>query len=318
MSIDKSPDLIDFIILIFRKLKEVLFSAVKLADYLFKLTVRHYLIVSLIVVFFSVAGFVYVKSYDKIYQTQALLETYTLSSSDIKILVENLNKADRNEYCELLKINELAAQSILRFKCSYLIDENHDNLVDFIDWNDGVKLNKDTSMRRVRNRILIRAWIKNPEKCLNELNQGLRTYLNSNVYTLTVNQLRIENVTDRLYHVNREIAKLDSYQRKEYFDYRSDHNMANKSQLVFATKDDRYRLFHYELLTLIDKKNSLENELNSFKTPVNFVMPFYKPYKPETSSILIFALFILFGIFMGLLMAHFYEIGKKRETIKTF
>ena len=107
-------------------------------------------------------------------------------------------------------------------------------------------------------KIAVRATVSDPT-ILNSVFEEVLDFISKNEYFIISNQQRLGYLNEYITQVNQEVTKLDSLQKREYF-IDNKLEIPSEGQLVFATEKET-KLYHRELLSLVDRKNIKEQEL---------------------------------------------------------
>jgi len=190
----------------------------------------------------------------------AAAQNYTALSSDLNLSLEE-------------------ASTIKGLKAYWYYDINDDGIFDGID-NEGRFLS-DTNVVVVDSVFLIQATIYDPGM-LQNLEEGLRQYLESNPFLNALNKQRLSNLKAQLQQTEYEIVKLDSLQKREYYT-NTDQLRQQDGQIVF-TSEKVIRMYHNDMFRLLQQKQECERDLNIYSGVVTVQESFSIPNKVENGT----------------------------------
>ena len=130
--------------------------------------------------------------------------------------LDNLAAEQDKTYLEdALNLDSLTqAESITSIRGYWFVDLNKDGIVDRPDLED--RYLTDTSVVKVGWKMGVRAVVTDPE-VLVRVTDGIKSYVASNDYFNQMNEVRIDNLKEIIQQTEKEVEKLDSLQKKEYF-----------------------------------------------------------------------------------------------------
>ncbi len=172
---------------------------------------------------------------------------------------------------QLLSVPDTIAKSILALNAYYGIDQG-DGILSYIDTKNRFRYDPDNSARRIPRVFYIQAKVSD-ESVLPLIEKGIINVLNTNAYIVEANDIRLQQVRERLTQVNYQLNLLDSVQRTDYFKNPRDLR-ASSGQLLLMNEKDR-KLYHDDILGLYGTKQALEEATAEYnKQPITVISNF--------------------------------------------
>jgi len=270
----------DFIVKIFKGLCSIILWVI-----IFFIKKWIYLLIALI--FGFGISYVYTKMQQDLYSSDLVLKSNAVENQKMISYINRLkNLASKANYpvlANLLDISGEDAEKINGIQAYWFIDKNKDDIVDGSDLDN--RFLADTNVNKVDWKFGIRAVVTDPT-VFNKITSGIVYYVSSNDYFNRMNEVRINDLKEIVEQTGKEVEKLDSLQKKEYFKL-EDIARLREGQLVF-TNDPEIKLFHRELLRLvIDKQESL-TDLTIHSEIITLLEDFVITQKP-TNNIMFYA-----------------------------
>ncbi len=241
--------------------------------YFFKISLRYYYIIIFAIV---ITIFLYIKDRytPPVYYSDLIIGSETIPAN---VLITDINKINKINFYSIFKISD---SNDIKIKAYWLIDIDKDNIPDYIDLDNSfpLKHKKDTTIKRISNRIVIRiSYTKNlSSKKLKDIQNGLLTYLNSITYNKKTNNILKENFSLKLQTTNKEYKIIDSATKLYYINFTKTFvPMYNSNQVVFlGEKYNTYlRLYHNQIISLYDTILKYRKIIEFTNQPVYIISP---------------------------------------------
>lgn len=229
----------------------------------------------------------------------------TANSTNNDIVVNAINQlnnlftaANYNAAAQNLNISIEQAKKIKSIQAFYGIDVNHDNIPDYVDY-DNLYNPKDTTTKRVTGLFYVMVKVYDKE-VFSPVRDGIKKYIFSNPYIAENNEIRKEQTASMIVAYDKEIQKLDSLQKDYYFNQLT--QKAGSGQIIFLNEKD-VKLFHKEMLGLVEQKQDLQKELTLNPDPITVIQDFTqltRAVNPWTKYVKYWGLvFAILGFFAG-------------------
>ncbi|MBA7570038.1 hypothetical protein ES708_11783 [subsurface metagenome] len=205
-----------------------------------------------------------------------------------------------------LDISVEDAEKINDIRAYWFIDRNRDGIVEGPDYDN--KFLSDTSVNKIGWKFGIRATVADP-LVFSKIAPGITYYIYSNDYFNRMNKVRLNNLEEIIEQTAKEVEKLDSLQKKEYFKL-EDATRLKEGQLVF-TNDPEIKLFHNDLLNLVRDKQASQRTLTINSEIISLLEDFTITQRPANNAM--FYARKLVPVFIGLayLLALYITFRKK-------
>ncbi|HUS87729.1 MAG TPA: hypothetical protein VMW76_10865 [Bacteroidales bacterium] len=293
----------DFIVRIFKGLFNLILQFI-----IFSIRKSLYLIAALLLTVLT--SYLKVKIQDEIFYSDLVLKSNAVQNQEMISYINRLqgltSKVNHRILADELNIPVEKAELVSDITAYWFVDKNRDGIVDDIDLNN--RFIADTNIDKISWKFGIRASVKDPQ-IFEEVTTGVINYINSNEYFRQANEARLKNLKETIDQTGKEIYKLDSLQKREYF--REDESTRLKEgQLVF-TNDPEIKLFHADLLDLLRDKQVRERELGIDNGIISLREGFTLNQQPENSITYYAKKSILIYIGLAYLIALFITYRKK-------
>ncbi len=257
-----------------------------------------------------IGSFLLTKTQESIYYSSLVLKSNAVPNQEMISYINRLeNLTSRANYpilANLLGISREDAEKINAIQAYWFIDKNKDGIVDGSDMDN--RFLADTNVNKVGWKFGIKAIVTDPA-VFNKITSGIIYYVSSNNYFNRMNKLRLDNLKEIIMQTGKEVEKLDSLQKKEYY-MLEDAARLREGQLVF-TNDPEIQLFHEDLLTLVKDKQRSQKELTIHSEIISLLENFVITQKPTNN--IMFYVRKLVPVFIGLayLLALFITYRKR-------
>lgn len=205
-----------------------------------------------------------------------------------------------------LNIAEEDAKHLGNIRAYWFVDKNRDGIVDEADLDN--KFLADTNVNKVSWKFGVRATVTDPH-VFNQLTVGIEYYVNSNDYFKSMNKGRLEDLREIIEQTGKEVEKLDSLQKNEYFRL-EDATRLREGQLVF-TNEPEIQLFHEDLLQLVRQKQNSQREYTIHHNIISLLEDFTVTQRPTNSATFYAKKVVPVLIVLAYLLALFVTFRKK-------
>jgi len=244
------------------------------------------------------------------YYSDLVLKSNAVQNQEMISYINRLeNLTSEENYSVLassLNIAEEDAKHIGNIRAYWFVDKNKDGIVDEADINN--KFLADTSVNKIGWRFGVRATVTDPQ-VFEKVTPGIEQYVNSNDYFKKMNEARIDDLTEIINQIGLEVDKLDSLQKKEYFQL-EDETRLREGQLVF-TNDPEIKLFHEDLLDLVRTRQVSHRELTIHHNIISLLEDFTVTQRPINSATYYAKKVVPVLIVLAYLLALFVTFRKK-------
>lgn len=263
----------------------------------------------LIAMIFVIGLFIYKQYQPKVYECDMRLQTVCVNASYAINLVNGWN------YNLYLPSN--VSENIRDIEASYMIDYNNDGSPDAIEEYSSKEM-KDTTAFYAKKRMIdffnvrIKLCIEEDSTILEKVGNELLKYISNDKWIIEKNGIWQNQYEVTISRIRREIAILDSLQKKEYFSDEKKTGLARGGEggyLMVAEKDQR--LYHNDLLSLLKREQALER--NKYPEPFRIIQSLTIPKAPinTTKYNAIYSFIVV--MFFATIIIFFYD---RRKAIK--
>lgn len=273
---------------------------------------------SLWIIFFSILGlllsYVLFKNTNQYYYSEMVIRSNAMDNTNIirslNILNDLFINKNYEEVSNSLGISIVQAKKIKSINAYFGIDLNKDGVVDFVDYKNTYNP-KDTNQNRILNIFYLKVGVYD-QSVLLDLKEGIKKYVKTNPFILNNNEIRKEQTMLLIKEYSNEIEKLYNLQKIQYFELPRIQKSGNGQILVFNEKE--FKLYHNEIIDLINKKLALEKELAINPEPITIIQEFSQ--LSRTNNLLFYIKFLvpifsLLGLCLSLIWQHKYSILQK-------
>ena len=234
----------------------------------------------LIALIFVVGLFIYKQCRPKVYECDMRLQSVCVNSS---YAINLVNAWNYNMY-----LPRTIGDKIVDVKASYLIDYNNDGSPDAVE-DYKSKAMRDTTSYYTKRRMTsyfnvnLEVEIDEDSTILETISKALLKYISNDSWIILQNTIWQEQYAVTIERIRKEISILDSLQTKEYFNSEKRTGLERTSDggyLMVAEKDQR--LYHNDLLSLLNKEQSLER--NKHSEPFLVIQDFSIPLDPINTT----------------------------------
>jgi hypothetical protein len=223
------------------------------------------------------------KTLQDLYYSNLVLKSNVVQNQEMISYINRLGSlTSENNYPVLgvaLNMPGEKAELIHNLSAFWFIDLNSDGIVDGPDYNS--KYMTDTNVTKVVWKFGIRATVTDPS-IFSELESGIISYVNSSDYFIRMNEVRLANLEEIIEQTDKEVEKLDSLQKKEYFQLENTTRL-KEGQLVF-TNDPEITLLHSDLLNLVKDKQRSQTEFEIHSGIISVLEDFIVSQIPENNT----------------------------------
>ncbi len=247
-------------------------------------SIRKWLYLLIAVITALLFSYFFAKVQQEMYYSDLVLKSNAVENQEMISYINRLgNLTSGGNYRILssaLSIAEEDAQSISDIQAYWFVDRNKDGIIDGADINN--RFLTDTTVNKVGWKFGVRAIVTDPV-VFGKITQGIEYYVNSNDYFNKMNEVRLENLREIIDQTGKEVEKLDSLQKKEYFKL-EDATRLKEGQLVF-TNEPEIKLFHEDLLKLVRSRQTSQRELSIHNNIISILEDFTITQQPANTAV---------------------------------
>ena len=236
-------------------------------------SIRKFVYLTLAVIVGLIISYSLSKIQKDYYYSDLVLKSNAVQNQEMIYFLNRLknltSEANYSVLASSLNLSIELAENISDIKAYWFIDFFKDGLVDGPDYTE--KYFTDTSVVKVEWKFGVRATVTDPT-VFNDITEGLIHYIESNEYFQSMNKVRLEMLDEIIQQTGLEVEKLDSLQKKEYFQL-EDATRLKEGQLLF-TNDPEVKLFHRDLLNLLVEKHKSQTERSIHSNVVSILENF--------------------------------------------
>lgn len=226
-------------------------------------------------------GYFFYSNTTRFYSSEMVARSNSMNNSvivnSINLLNDLFENKNFNALGNYLGTSADEAKKIKSIEAFYGIDINDDRIADFTDYFE--KYNpKDTTQKRVPDIFYLKISVYD-ENIFSSVRDGIKRYISTNPYILQNNAVRKLQTEILVKELNKEIMKLDSLQKVQYFEVPK-MQKAGSSQMVFLNEKE-VKLFHNDIISLLNQRLSYERDLSINPDPITVIQDFTQLSKAE-------------------------------------
>jgi hypothetical protein len=188
----------------------------------------------------------------------------------------------KQHLAEAISLTSAQTDNILDIKASWIIDNSHDGIPDYVDYNE-THNDLDTLNVRMTDRFNIRVRIFQPQE-LSNVRDGIIKFINNEPLFQQKNELRLKQDGEMLTRLEYDILQLDSLQKFKYFEEARNILPKTGSQMIFL-QEQKTQLIYTDIYNLYNKKQSLEHDLGLYKGIVTILSDFNIPVQRDNGGL---------------------------------
>ena len=265
-------------------LKNAVLNLVKFIGAVLIFLVQKWYYFAMAIVLAVLSAFILNKSSDPYFHSHLTLRSNATHNQPIMSNLARLGEyADAKNIAALseeLNLSIEDASAIKGLDTYWYYDIGNDGIFDGLDTER--EFLSDTSIVKIDSVFSLRAEVYNSE-VLEKLEDGLLFYLKKNSFLESLNKQRLSNLEAQLGQIEYEIEKLDSLQKREYYT-NPDELRQKEGQIVF-TSEKVVRMYHSQMLSLLEMKQECERDLNIYGDVVTILEGFTVPIEPDNGTI---------------------------------
>jgi hypothetical protein len=272
-----------------------------------------------------VAGKFQVKRSQPYYRTNATIQTFTVSSSNLIEYTNTLSTvcqtSDSIALSQMLNISVSEAASIKSIDAYWLIDKNKDGVADEVDYENMFEPDTINTAEKINDRFLVQLLIYHPEY-IDTIQNKFEAFLHTYPRLEQITAVKRRNLESEIKRINSELTILDSLKYYEYFIKDKERMEKNVGVIPFdkillsttPEEEPPTRLLHDVTLGLETKNHQNITALELNTEPFRFISKFVPVNNPvnvekeEKVSIKYLATSLLLGLLFALLWRNRKEI----------
>lgn len=250
------------------------------------------------------------------YKTNAIIQTFTIESSNLIEYTNNLRdiseSRDSLALAEVLNITPEEAASIMAIEAFWLIDKNQDGVADEIDYENEFEPDSINNWEKINNRFLVQLLIFNPEQ-VSTIQDKFEAYLNTYPRLEQITAVKRKNLQSEIKRIDSELDILDSLKQYEYFIKDKEKLKQNigiipldKIMLSAATEEEQpTRLLHDITLGLEEQNQRNFATLELETEPFKFISKFVNVNQPVNieKEYHVSIKYIIYGLLLGIIVS---------------
>ncbi|NOU19907.1 MAG: hypothetical protein HOO91_20300 [Bacteroidales bacterium] len=256
-------------------------------------------------------GYYFYNTTPRFYSSEMVARSNSMNNSvivnSINLLNDLFENKNYNALSSYLGTSSKEAEKIRSIEAFYGIDINKDIIADYIDYNKTYNP-KDTTQKRLSDVFYLRISVYD-ESIFSNVRDGIKKYISTNPFILQNNEVRIQQTKSMITEYQSEINKLDSLQKVQYFEVPKMQKGGNSQMIVLNEKEAK--LYHNDILSLYNRKLSLEKELVLNPDPITIIQDFTQLSKAENPLIKFLKTWILVFAIFGLLSSLIWQLRTK-------
>jgi hypothetical protein len=271
----KEINLLELFSVIGKGIKNGFLNILKVILFLVIFCVKRIHFILLFIVFGGIIGWLFFINTQLYYSSDLIAQPNGISSTEMVDYISDLTKLCKRGNTKglafLLQLPDSTTKKIKSIDVFHYIDLNRDNIGDFIDFFRKFDA-KDTSRRIISNRFYLQVEVFD-NKSFRDVKNGIFNYISNNPYLVKLNELRKKELIELIGQTKTEIGKLDSLQNVDYFMNNNRLESSSDNKLMFLSEKDK-RMYYHDKLSLIQRKQSYEKELDLATAPITIIKDF--------------------------------------------
>jgi hypothetical protein len=212
----------------------------------------------------------------------------------------------------MLSITPENAMKIKKIIACWVIDQNRDNVPDYIDYKNTHNV-YDTVNIRMQDRFVIKAGIYDPN-ILPVLKNGIISYVKSDPEIKQKNEFRLKKTDELLARLNVDIKQLDSLQKVKYFEETRKLIPERGGQMIFV-QEQKTQLVYEDIYNLYQRKQVLDQEKDLYPDILTVLTDFYQPMKRHNGGLYYGKVIIPLSFMLALILLIYQRNRKKLRDI---
>ncbi|MEE3483743.1 MAG: hypothetical protein VZQ98_05405 [Bacteroidales bacterium] len=306
-------DLVDVIKDLFESIKKLVTNIFSFLGWILRLIYHEKIIMIIFCLIGCLAG--YYVSRTKIYRAEVELrfnanhDAYFYKNM-VDPLYNQCKYRDINSIAQHFKLSETEAASIVNIQSFYYVDVLIDGSPNYIDYN-GIYNALDTSSAIMPDRLRLLVDCTD-STMFKKMEDAFTYFFSENPQIVKENELRRNQLNEKISATTNEIVMLDSLRKREYFVRKRDVELSTDKMVVVERE---MKLYHNEILTLENMKQQLVWDRDVFEDGVCFTNHFeYNPH-PINSRIKMILIFGLIFLTLGFIVS---VIKVKKDKVFTY
>jgi len=219
----------------------------------------HFLL--LFVIAGGIIGQVMYKNTKRYFSSYMIAQANGIKSADMINYINDLHDLCVQRNTPALAFNlqmpDSTANKIKDIQAFFIIDVNHDEIGDFVDFKNDFDLT-DTTIHRLEDRLHVKVEVYD-NSIFRNVKNGLFRYMRKNPYLISLNEIRKMQLQELIAQATHEIKKLDSLQNTDYFQ-KNRQVPVQQSQLMFLAEKEP-TMYYRDKMNLMNRKLEYTKEL---------------------------------------------------------
>jgi len=267
------------------------------------------------IISFSIAGafvgYSFYQNTPRFYSSQMVAISNSMNNNvivnSINLLNDLFESKNYNVLANYLSISPQMAEKIKSIGAYYGIDLNKDEITDYVDYDK--KYNpKDTTQKRLTDIFYLKISVYD-ETIFTNVRDGIKKYINTNPYIVENNNVRKQQDVTLIELYKKQIKKLDSLQKVQYFEVPKLQKGGN-NQLVLLNEKE-IKLYHTDIINLYNAQLYLEKQLILNPDPVTVIQDFTQLAKADNPLIKFLKTWVVIFAIFGFSFSIFWQYRKR-------
>ena len=235
---------------------------------------HNFLLLLISVVIGFIASYILKQSEKPLYKSEITFRNNSISNADMiayfNQLEDLVSKKNSQVVASSLSISENEASDLAGLSAYWVIDINHDDIPDYVDYK-GKHNPADTVNVRMSDRFVVEVASLDPLN-LSNIREGLIRYAQNQPLAGNANTQRTKRLNELIVRTNIDIQELDSLQKVKYFE-ETRSRMSEAGQIVLL-QEQQTQLFYHDIQNLISQRQTYEREIALYPDVVTVISDF--------------------------------------------
>lgn len=310
MSENREINLIELLIIIWRKIKRGIANIFHLVVASLRISIKYFWVVLPIVIIFLIGGYFFSSKHRTKYNADGIITFFTENRLSVDNEIKTLNSLKSNNrarFNELFGITDEQNSRLIEIRALPIIDYLNDFVPDVILPQMSNSIFKDSTSTVVTHMMGIRFILRGTTDYKPYMD-GLVAYFDNLPQLLSIDSVAKEMANNRIRFCQQEMERLERLSEYEYF------GGGNRFSLNTGSKKDgggiiiepsRKKLYYENIQELIEEQDALLSYVTGKEHVINFVSPYMNVFC--IPRYIIMALFMIIGFVVGATTAYFID-----------
>ncbi|MEI6752684.1 MAG: hypothetical protein WCK78_05895 [Paludibacter sp.] len=296
---NKEINLLQLLEILINWVKLSIFTVIRFLGHLIQLLYRHIIITCFVLIVCVAGGLYFSRPEVREYKAEALGLVFGNDVQTIREVSRQLENASsinkQISFAKKLNLPDSIANNILSFNSYYVIEYIKDHIAITVDFSDNFS-QKDTMYMKMSDRVFFRLKVKNINQ-IPIIENAIVNYFNNNTLIQTHFQNGRKQISDQIYISKKELLRIDSLAKINYFKENNEQLRFDKNKLVVGEQEKQ--LFYKDLIKLQERLSYAECSLINYKQPLEIPSGFTVYPTPINGPIK----YSFYGLFIGLIIS---------------